>query len=93
MEAAVGGEQRRDAQIDHLAGGIFARCSGQVRIQPTDGMAKTFDQEHLLVALAFRAVTVWSQVRAVQVGVADIGQPAEHFLFELVFGHSLFAKG
>jgi hypothetical protein len=37
-------------------------------------------------------VAVMSNVRAMQVRVTHIGQPAQRFLFELVFGHDGHVK-
>ncbi len=80
-------QQRGNRQFLHLLHRVFARSRGHVRIQPLDGLTQSKRQQHLPVVRPLRVGAVMGNVRAVAVRVAQLGEPAQGFLFELVFGH------
>ncbi|MNC38765.1 hypothetical protein D3C75_873900 [compost metagenome] len=88
MEQAVGRQLCRQAQFGHLLERILACGQRHRGIKPGDGAAQALDQNHLTVVITLRALAVIRYRRAVHMGVANLCQPAEGFLFQLVFGHS-----
>ncbi|MNL34216.1 hypothetical protein D3C87_1561790 [compost metagenome] len=87
MEQAVGRQLYRQAQFEHLLERIFACDQRHLGIEPGHGAAQALDQDYLTVVVTLRALAVIGDSRPVQVGVAHLCQPAEGFLFQLVFGH------
>ena len=93
MERAVGRQQGRGAQIHHPVQRVFAGCGWHVRVQPPDGFAQAKRQQHLAVADPLGVRAVVGDVRAGKDRVAQLGEPAQRFLFELVFGHGRALDG
>ena len=81
VELAVGREQGRDAEVEHLLEGVFLGGRRDVRVQAMDGFTQAEREQHLKVVGAFRGAAIVGDVRAVEGVVADLGQPAEGFLF------------
>ncbi|MND92329.1 hypothetical protein D3C80_844830 [compost metagenome] len=88
MEQAVCRQLYWQAQLEHLLEGIFARSQWHLGVELDHGDAQALDQDYLTVVVTLRAFAVIGDSRPVQVGVAHICQPAEGFLFQLVFGHT-----
>ena len=87
MEAAVGGQHHRRAEVDHLAHGIVARGGRHFGVQGRNGSTQPVDQQHLPIVVALRRRPVGCEVRPVPVLPPYVGQPAQRFPFELVFRH------
>ena len=88
VEMPVGGQQRRNAQVEHLRERIVPRGWRNAGVQPLDRRAQPPGQQHLPEVAPFRRLAVGRQVGTVGVAVAHILQPGQGFLFELVFGHA-----
>ena len=87
MKQTISRQLHRHTQLQHLAQRILPRRQRNLRVEPSDGRAQTHAQQYIAIALALRVITLVGDVRAVQVGVTNLRQPAEGFLFQLVFGH------
>lgn len=92
VEQAIGGEQGGVSEIHHLADRIFARRGRNRRIESAHGSAQALEEQHLAVIGALRRVAVGRDVRPVERRITHLLQPAEGFLFELVFGHRQFSQ-
>ena len=88
VEMPVGRQQRRGAQIHHLAHRIGSGGGGNARVQAIHRRPQPLLQQHLLRSWP-RSGASPSGARsgAVKVGIAHLPQPEQHFQFELVFGH------
>ncbi len=87
MEQAIGGKLNWQAEIDHLLECILTRRQGQQRVEPCDGRAQAHGQDHIAIALTLGVVAVVGDVRPIEVRITLLTEPAEGFLFQLVFGH------
>ena len=76
MQALVGREQHRRTQINHLLDRILARRRRYRRIQPLNRRTQPLHQHHLPIIAALRRIAIDRDVRAVQRGIANLGQPA-----------------
>ena len=77
----VGRQQRRDAQVHDLLEGVLAHGGRDTGVEPVDGLAQAKRQQRLPVIGALGCWSIVCDVRAVAMGVADIGQPAQRLLF------------
>ncbi len=93
VEQAIGGKLNWQAEIDHLLECILTRRQRQQRVEPCDGRAQAHGQDHIAIALTLGVVAVVGDVRAIQVAIANLCQPAECFLFQLIFRHSSALPG
>mgnify|MGYP007011834054 CR=1 FL=1 len=64
--------------------------NGVKKVEPGDGVAKTLEQQNLTVVVPLLLRAVRGDVGAKERGVSDLGESAQGFLFELVFGHGRF---
>jgi hypothetical protein len=76
-------------KIQHLLKRVFAGGGGHSRVESVNGRTQTDGQYHLAGAGTRQARVQVIQITGVERRVTDRGQPAEGFLFELVFSHDL----
>ena len=87
VELPVGREQCRVAQVKHLLERVFTGSSGDARVELEDRFTQSKRQQHLPIVAALGRIPVWRDVRPEQGRVSGLCQPAQCFLFKLVFGH------
>ena len=89
VKRPVARQQRRLPQIQHLLKRVFAGSVGHSGVESVNCRTQTDGQYHLAGAGARQARVQVIQITGVERRVTDRGQPAEGFLFELVFSHDL----
>ena len=74
-------------QIEHLLQRVFPRLRWHPRVQPRHRLAQAPKQNHLAVIAPLWRIAIGRHGWAMHHLPARLAQPAQRFLFELVFGH------
>ena len=89
VESAVGRQQGWNAKVQYPLQGVFTGTGGNVGVQALDGFAQAKRQHHLAIVGTLGVGAIVGDVVAGVDRIAQLGEPAQGFLFELVFGHRL----
>ncbi len=87
VKGPVGRKQGRNAEVHYPGNGVFASSSRDAGVKAFDGFAQAKRQHHMAVVGPLGVGAVVSDAIAAVHRIAQLGQPAQRFLFELVFGH------
>ena len=85
VETSVFLDKQRSLGLLHLTQYFLQGFGGQVRIEAFKCLLETCDQQHLFVADAFGCRTIRRDVRPVQYGIAELGEPFESGVLDMTF--------
>ena len=88
VKCPVGRQQRRGIEIDHLRQRIFTRHQRHGGVEPGNRLPQALAQQHLLELLTPRVIRIGGHIVATLHAIAHLGQPPQHLLFQLIFGHA-----
>ncbi len=86
MQAPVLLGERGGFCLLNLAQHLFQRLGGQVRVEAFKGFPETLGQHNLAVAGALGRKSFRGDVRPVQNGIAEPGEPFESSILDIAFG-------
>ena len=85
MEPAVLLDEQGGLGLLYLAQYLLQRFGGQVRVEASEHFAEPFGHQRLVVADAFGRRTIRGNVRPVQHGVTEPGEPSESGVLDVAF--------
>ncbi|OIQ65288.1 hypothetical protein GALL_531540 [mine drainage metagenome] len=92
VKGAVALDERGVIRLAQLVRHLVQHRTGDLRIQPRQGLTQLALQQHLAIVAALGAVAVRRNVRASAVVPAGVLKPGEGKLFEVVFNHCVYSS-